>query len=138
LIDAWEEDKVSFNRAVSSKKLATESQALQSAFDRFKKSKEYQYLLGLRNCIHHRWSLPICIESSFTVELPGPIAPRALPSNYTVLLPDRPDAPLSEISCRDRRELISTMRETMEAIERFAIDVYPKSLTTETQRFSGL
>ena len=120
----WSEKDVGFNKAVSAGVFRKNSTELHSIFCKLKGSPEFIYLSKLRNCIHHRWSVPVSIESDYIIDFPGAIYECSYGGVYTVFLPDDPEVSISDMSFSQRRKLLPQFKEIAEVVEEFMIDVY--------------
>ncbi|WP_428622176.1 hypothetical protein [Sedimenticola sp.] len=119
----WPECRVSFYRAAKNKDLFDRCPEIGCHIGGFVDSSVYKYLSKLRNCIHHRSSIPIAIESTHLLETPGSICPRYLKSEHVAYLPDNPDSGTGyTFDCR--KEMISTFEEMVNSIKDFRLTLY--------------
>ncbi len=132
----WSEKNISFGRLGKNRKFSQNYPDIQRAFDEFRVNKTYTYLSSLRNCIHHRSSVPISIKSTFTIQTPGPIIERSELGEHILYLPDDPEKSVSELSFDMKLELDEVLRSTLLNIEKFLDQIYSllyKSLTIVKQ-----
>ncbi|TCK03009.1 hypothetical protein [Marinobacterium mangrovicola] len=88
----------SFNRIISRNLLCDNHQSLHIVLTEFKKTFSYDYICSLRNCLQHRYSIPLRVQSSYKIESPSAIDKSHYPSTHKVILPDNPDKPIKKIT----------------------------------------
>lgn len=120
----WESRYIGFTKAVSDKRFQEKSKELQIIFDDFSVTDEYRYLSKLRRCIHHYQLIPLSIDSTFTIEIPGSIVEQALPATHIVYLPDNPITRNHSFTFNQQRELNLTLSNIANKIEKLALDSY--------------
>ncbi|WP_432696118.1 hypothetical protein ACQUQP_16450 [Marinobacterium sp. YM272] len=83
---------ISFNNLISNKWTIGIADGIHELCCCFKNKFSYKYLCRLRNCLQHRYSIPIVRKSTFKLEIPGSISDFHLPSEHKIYLPDNPQS----------------------------------------------